>query len=271
MPAKRRADLQLIARASKNIRKASMNRKRKGEGRQTGRSRPINLNVPPRFIRPANEGYLGQTFETELCYADYFTIDPGIGSAGSYIFSCNGLYDPNITGTGHQPHGFDQMMVNYNNYIVTSSAIEVVCYPLANIAGTSTQNMTTGNGTQTNPQIMGSFLSVGVRDKLTSLTGALTSTYTILERPGMKTKFINSNTNPTKVFHTWSVAQFYGKARDSKEAELSGTVTNNPDEQNFYHILFGPPDGATNLPEHQFFVRLKYKVRFYNPVDVATS
>lgn len=270
MPAMKRTREERIALAARK--KRAFRQKAAWKSRQIGKSRPaLNLTSVPRGITPPTQGYLGQTFETELCYADYFSLDPGIGAPTTYVFSCNGLYDPNITSTGHQPHGFDQMMVNYNNYIVTASAIEVVLFPYANVAGTSTQNLTTGAGTSTAPQIMGSFLSVCVRDKLTAMTGALVSNFALLERPGMKTKFVNSNSSPTKVSHSWSIPQFYGKARDAKTQELSGTVTNNPDEQNFYHIIFGPPDGSTNLPEHQFVVRMKFKVRFYNPVDVATS
>lgn len=47
----------------------------------------------------------------------------------SYFFTANGLYDPNITGSGHQPMGFDQMMLLYEQYCVTHSSIEVRFYP----------------------------------------------------------------------------------------------------------------------------------------------
>jgi len=33
------------------------------------------------------------------------------------------MYDPDITGTGHQPAGFDQMMLSYEHYIVTRARI----------------------------------------------------------------------------------------------------------------------------------------------------
>ena len=50
---------------------------------------------------------------------------PTSGNAISYFFSANGLFDPNITGTGHQPIGFDQMMLLYEQATVIRSSIEV--------------------------------------------------------------------------------------------------------------------------------------------------
>jgi hypothetical protein len=55
---------------------------------------------------------------------------PNTGLVTSYFFSANGLYDPNITGTGHQPIGFDQMMSLYEQYTVTRSSVTVTFRPL---------------------------------------------------------------------------------------------------------------------------------------------
>lgn len=50
---------------------------------------------------------------------------PTSGNAVTYFFSANGMFDPNITGTGHQPIGFDQMMLMYEQVTVINSSIEV--------------------------------------------------------------------------------------------------------------------------------------------------
>jgi len=57
--------------------------------------------------------------------------EPGInltGTAGviaQYAFSANGCYDPNVTGTGHQPMGFDTGMLYYEQCTVLASKITV--------------------------------------------------------------------------------------------------------------------------------------------------
>lgn len=45
------------------------------------------------------------------------------------IFSLNGLYDPNISGGGHQPLGFDQMMGLYNKYCVLGAKVSILGRP----------------------------------------------------------------------------------------------------------------------------------------------
>lgn len=58
-----------------------------------------------------------------LRYADTGSFTTGVSAANSYVFACNGLYDPNITGSGHQPAGFDQMMLFYDHFIVTKARL----------------------------------------------------------------------------------------------------------------------------------------------------
>jgi len=45
-----------------------------------------------------------------------------------HIFQANGTYDPDITGGGHQPRGFDQLMALYDHNVVVFSEITVM-YP----------------------------------------------------------------------------------------------------------------------------------------------
>lgn len=73
-----------------------------------------------------------------LRYSTNLTLTSTSGVVASYVFSANGLFDPDITSTGHQPMGFDQMMLSYNHYTVvgahflgvfknTSSSTPTIC------------------------------------------------------------------------------------------------------------------------------------------------
>lgn len=88
-----------------------------------------------------------------LTYFEAFTLDPSVGGgvAAAYVLSANGLYDPNITGIGHQPTGFDQLMAIYGDYCVVKSTIKVsavnadstvpavICLSIQSTSGTTTQ------------------------------------------------------------------------------------------------------------------------------------
>lgn len=54
-------------------------------------------------------------------YTTEVSLNPPNSGIANHIFSFNGLYDPDITGVGHQPYGFDEWMALYNHYCVVAS------------------------------------------------------------------------------------------------------------------------------------------------------
>ena len=63
-----------------------------------------------------------------LKYVDFVTLNPSAsGSAVPLIthFRANSLYDPDLTSSGHQPRGFDELAAIYDHYCVIGSKIKV--------------------------------------------------------------------------------------------------------------------------------------------------
>lgn len=236
-----------------------------GIGHQRGSNGITNLVRPPRSLTPSYGGPFGQVFDTELNYAEYFSMNPTIGGTTSTLFLANGLVDPYVALGGHQPHGFDQLNVIYENFQVLSSTIEVVMYPKI-----SPTQLNAGSGT-VNAQLLGGFMAIGVRDTSAALTGALTTLTDILERPNIVTKFFNSNDSPTAIRCSFLMPKFYGRTRGLDDAEITGNATADPNDKVYYHCIFGPPDGSTDLESHQFVARIKYKCRFFNPKNLVQS
>jgi len=54
-------------------------------------------------------------------YCETISLTALAGATGRYEFSANGIFDPNITGAGHQPQFFDTLAGIYNHYVVTAS------------------------------------------------------------------------------------------------------------------------------------------------------
>jgi len=70
--------------------------------------RMVNVN---RALQPIPQRYI-----CKLKYADTVTTD----AAGIFRFNLNSLFDPNRSGVGHQPYGYDTLATLYNRYRVIS-------------------------------------------------------------------------------------------------------------------------------------------------------
>lgn len=64
-----------------------------------------------------------QELRTTLRYSDVVVLTSTVGSVSTYSFRLNSLYDPDFTGTGHQPYYFDQFAALYQRYCVKGAKI----------------------------------------------------------------------------------------------------------------------------------------------------
>jgi hypothetical protein len=179
----------------------------------------------------------------------------GTGAAGNYLFSANGMYDPNITGTGHQPIGFDQMMALYEQYTVVAAAVEVNFLP-------------------NNPARCGVYLSPD--------TSGLTSASQIIENGLANTKVFNGLTasatanNPfAPVTLNCDIASYFGRKTEQEllnDDQLYGTAAANPNEQVYFAVTGWQfnPDGSTSK-SFTFDITLSYDVIFWEPKKLASS
>ena len=60
-----------------------------------------------------------------LRYSTTITLSPSVGLTDSYLFRANSIFDPDFTGVGHQPYGYDTYAQIYNHYEVVSATIIV--------------------------------------------------------------------------------------------------------------------------------------------------
>jgi hypothetical protein len=62
---------------------------------------------------------------TSMRYAEVVNLSGVAGALNTYQFALNGLFDPNITGSGHQPIGYDQWNVFFRNYLVHGARFKI--------------------------------------------------------------------------------------------------------------------------------------------------
>lgn len=88
-------------------------RRRKFVKRRRGQ-KLTNVN---RSLQPIPARYI-----CKMKYATTIATD----ATGQYIFNLNSLYDPDRTGIGHQPYGYDNLALLYNRYRVISTGYRVI-------------------------------------------------------------------------------------------------------------------------------------------------
>lgn len=141
----------------------------------------------------------------------------------SNVLSANGLYDPEITGTGHQPMGFDQLMLSYYHYNVTHSHLIATFHNLS--ASTPVVSVRI-DGNSTPITVVDSLIEVGI------------SNHSVLEA---KSTFGATKVLETKV----SIARFEGVDDVLDVNELRGSVSANPAEQTYFHVQCWDNTGTT--------------------------
>lgn len=116
-----------------------MPRVRRGKRYAPGRKKPYSRRRKPgtTFVRdvsryePAVVPLMGmpngfgfpQQVKVRLRYVDVLTMTSTAGAITKNAFSMNSLYDPDYTGVGHQPYGFDQWGALYQYYTVLGSKL----------------------------------------------------------------------------------------------------------------------------------------------------
>jgi len=209
----------------------------------------ILLHKVPIFpIRTTRTGMLYYEQDIKLSHATSVKQD--------YFFSANGLYDPNVTGTGHQPMGFDQMMLFYEHYCVTKARAQVT------FAGTDSDF----------PNMVGVYLSpdaVASTDHVKAVENGL-----------LKMRLIDNEASAggtgqrlAKFEIDVDVAKYFGR-RSSQDlvddVDCRGSATANPTEQVYFGVCaWGFPIGA---PMQVYAaITISYDAVFLEPRKVASS
>ncbi len=193
---------------------------------------------------------LPKKFKVKMKYVDEtMTLDPGSGGVPvTKVYSLNGLFDPDITGSGHQPLGYDQFMQMYDHYTVIGARARITATnkdtgtPIQVIASIRDKTTTTTN--------IGQIIENGL-NRWTTL-GVLTS--------GNSTKTLTIN---------FSTKNFFSKS-PLQEADLQGTLNNNPVEQAYLHIIVHPLDAVDTSPV-LFTIEIEYIAIMTEPKLLAQS
>lgn len=158
--------------------------------------------------------------------SEFFTLDPPTGGlTAARVFTANGLADPDITGIGHQPRGFDQLMPLYDHYVVISSKIRFDC---------QWQNLS-GSSTSRKPMIVGVSVNDDAAGYGSNYFDYMESGYTKYQMLGTE-----SNSKAITINHQVNPAQYLGRSKPLSDSQLKGSISTNPVEQVFWNVFAVP-------------------------------
>lgn len=198
--------------------------------------------------RLSNRLLLGLTKRTQHSYVDYFALTPSVpGVPLTYQFSANGLFDPNISGTGHQPRGYDQLKSLFDHYQVLSSTIKVTACSL-------------GPQTASFPVCFGVILC----DDTTVESDQIHA----LEAKKSSWGVLPANDSSRTLYLDFDAKQYFGI--NWNDNTYRGSINANPDDGCFYQVFIQPMSSVTPAAVN-FVVEIIYNVQWTEPNNVQIS
>jgi hypothetical protein len=183
-----------------------------------------------------------------MLYAASLTLALPVGPGFlDYVLRLNSLFDPDFSGGGHQPKGFDQLAVLYNRYRVYDTHWRIFLSPAV----------------------------VGAPPKLvavvpTNATGLFANVDAAAEAYKAQTGVI-TDARPAYISGSVHLPLLNGKTQAQYAADdlTSAVVTADPSEALALHIVL---QNLTGLAENiNVFVQLHYECEFFDPQQIPQS
>lgn len=184
-------------------------------------------------------------------YVTNITLQSNIGAMDTHIYRANSPFDPDLTGVGHQPMGYNSWSSHFNHYVVLGARMLVS----AVAQGSNTTTM------------CGLYLS----DDSTAYTDwdafaeARKGTYKTIPKlvDGLK---------PTTLVSKFSARKFYNVADIRDNVNRIGAATStNPSDVAEWHLWVQSQDKSTTGSGINLTVTIDYIVEFSEPKDIAQS
>lgn len=193
---------------------------------------------------------IGKTFKFKCRYVeDRVELNPGAGgTSAETIYRLNSLYDPNLSGVGHQPLGFDQIMPLYDHFTVIGARARV------NFTNTSSGGSVNAALILTDDATALSTLAPSIENgncRWTTLGDVSTASAT-------KTMSINCNTS-----------QFLGH-KVMQDSKYSGSISQDPLDGVYLHV-FVEPTTTSDLGPTIYTIEIEYIAILTEPKVLGQS
>lgn len=231
----------------KKFKRTKIKRRRKVRRRNKKRSGPTTK------VMRGPQGFPDR-IKVKLNYFAEIDTTNTFGAASVQQFRGNSVFDPDLTGTGHQPMGFDQWSAFYGHYRVSGSSLRIGALVPGGTAFINTD-------------------TVGCSFGIVPATSSSLPTVTeLVEWPYSKWRQSTFYTPIKGVSAYMSTAKMLGvnKASVKNEDNNSALISANPTNQWYWNLLVFPANG-TQTTYWTYTVKLTYYVEFFGRVNLAIS
>lgn len=184
-----------------------------------------------------------------VTYGTLINIESFVGTAGTYQFRANSIYDPDFSGAGHQPLGHDQWLAFYQSYFVMSSVCRVDFIP----PNTSS--------------VQSNFLGA-IRVSGDASPSSVTTTQ-LLENRSAVSKPVTIGKGSTRIVAKYSARKLYNKLSEIGST-LGAKFGANPAEDVYFQCSIAPfNSGYAAISD--LSVQITYTVMLFEPKSLSQS
>jgi hypothetical protein len=183
-------------------------------------------------------------YYTHLSYSFIPYVILSAQSSNNLLVAFNSAYDPDKSGVGGQPAGFDELAFLYDRYRVHSSRIEVAL------------------AYSTSP------MSIVVVP--TTAATLPTTVAAAMDNPRCNYMIISSSNYKSQMFSELSVKELYGIQSINQDDLFQALVTADPGRLAYWRIMAVAWDGATSTTT-TITVRVTYDIEFFDRRELAQS
>lgn len=181
-------------------------------------------------------------------YSEVIVPTCSSGALSTYTFSCNSLYDPNVTSTGHQPMYFDQLTALYDHYTVIGA---VAIFKVTHLV----------------PSNYSARVGCFINDDSTVTPSTMDA---LCENSLSRHRLLAAGqTTPVTFTMKWSAKKTFGGSILAND-NLQGSASASPTEQSMFTLMLQPTDSITTS-SFVVDVSIKYTAIWDELKDIASS
>lgn len=199
-------------------------------------------------------------YYTRLRYAQIISIDPSnSGLSATHVFRANSLYDPDLTGAGHQPLYRDELALIYGKYCVMGAKCTMTPI-IEGIPQTSQFYYGLAHGNNTSDYQTMSLENLLEQERTSKVLRTQPANTYIANAP--ISKMITAKTY-------FSLKKDLQK--NGKDDTVSAAMGANPALQHYFICWGVHPTGATEPTAVKFMVTIEYFVKCFEPITPVQS